>query len=222
MSAIDLAHYIRERLNTLGMTTTAAADYSGISRQTWHKLLRADIHEAKLSTVTQVAQTLDIHPLSLLRIYFHGKNLPTITVQSPSTEPVACRLISDVTYPDNAQVKAGEEFEKVWEIVNLGKEPWIDWRLQCVEGSPLGGMEHTRVTSPYKTNGNRIQHLQAIDSSITIPETQPGEHIQVRVKLRAPTQTGTAVSHWRGLNAAGEAVFPPLTSLYCMVDVVAG
>ena len=37
MSAIDLAHYIRERLNTLGMTTTAAADYSMI-KANWLEL----------------------------------------------------------------------------------------------------------------------------------------------------------------------------------------
>lgn len=221
MSAIDLAHYIRERLNTLGMTTTAAADYSGISRQTWHKLLRADIHEAKLSTVTQVAQTLDIHPLSLLRIYFHGKNLPSIAVQTTAPEPMACRLISDVTYPDYSTVKVDEEFEKVWEIVNLGQEPWIDWRLQCIEGTPLSNIEPTRLPSPYKSNPNRVQYLRALEPSIVIPVTQPGEHVRLKVKLRAPSQTGTAVSHWLSYNAAGEPAFSPLTSLYCMVNVVA-
>ena len=50
MSALDLAHHLRAQLEALGMTITEASARSGISRQTWHRLLQADIDEAKLST----------------------------------------------------------------------------------------------------------------------------------------------------------------------------
>ena len=73
MSALDLAHHLREQLETLGMTITEASARSGISRQTWHRLLQADIDEAKLSTLIKVANVLETHVLTLLTVYFQRK-----------------------------------------------------------------------------------------------------------------------------------------------------
>ncbi len=70
MSAIDLANYIHERMQTLNLTTISAAERSGISRQTWHKLKHADIKEAKISTLVKVASTLQTTPPQLINIYF--------------------------------------------------------------------------------------------------------------------------------------------------------
>ncbi|TXH68233.1 MAG: XRE family transcriptional regulator [Thiothrix sp.] len=72
MSGIDLAEYIQERMDTLGLSVTAAAERSGVSRQTWHKLMRADIQEAKLSTLMRVARTLETPAPTLLNLYFHS------------------------------------------------------------------------------------------------------------------------------------------------------
>lgn len=73
MSALDLAHHLREQLGTLGMTITEASVRSGISRQTWHRLLQADIDEAKLSTLVKVANVLETHVITLLTVYFQRK-----------------------------------------------------------------------------------------------------------------------------------------------------
>lgn len=70
MSALDLAHYLRNQLDTLGITVTEASARSGISRQTWHKLLQADIDEAKLSTLINVANVLETPVITLLTVYF--------------------------------------------------------------------------------------------------------------------------------------------------------
>lgn len=72
MSGIDLAAYIQERMDALGLSVTAAAERSGVSRQTWHKLMRADIQEAKLSTLMRVARTLETPTPSLLDFYFYS------------------------------------------------------------------------------------------------------------------------------------------------------
>jgi transcriptional regulator with XRE-family HTH domain len=73
MSALDLAHHLRAQLEALGMTITEASARSGISRQTWHRLLQADIDEAKLSTLVKVANVLETHVLTLLTVYFQRK-----------------------------------------------------------------------------------------------------------------------------------------------------
>lgn len=70
MSAIDLANYVHARMDKLGLTVTSAAQRSGISRQTWHKLMRADIKEAKLSTLIAVASILKTGVPDLVDIYF--------------------------------------------------------------------------------------------------------------------------------------------------------
>lgn len=72
MLGIDLAEYIQERMDTLGLSVTAAAGRSGVSRQTWHKLMRADIQEAKLSTLMRVARTLETPEPYLLNLYFYS------------------------------------------------------------------------------------------------------------------------------------------------------
>jgi transcriptional regulator with XRE-family HTH domain len=68
MSTTDLGTYIQDRLDTLGLSTSAAAERSGVSRQTWHKLKQAEIQETKISTLIQVAGTLQTSPAHLLDI----------------------------------------------------------------------------------------------------------------------------------------------------------
>lgn len=204
MSSADLAGYIRKRLKTLGLTTVAAAEHSGISRQTWHKLLRAEVDEARLSTLVKVAGTLDTHPLNMLRVYFHGKDFTHGSNFSSTARKLASGFITDVTYPDNTEVRAGQEFEKIWEVVNLGTETWRNWFLQCVdENEPPAGQ----------------QFLSPVHQRVPIIETLPGEHTRIRARMRAPATAGTAVSRWQIVNDKGEAMFPELSSLYCMVNV---
>lgn len=204
MSSADLAGYIRKRLKTLGLTTVAAAEHSGISRQTWHKLLRAEVDEARLSTLVKVAGTLDTHPLNMLRVYFHGKDFTHGSSFASTARKFASGFITDVTYPDNTEVRAGQEFEKIWEVVNLGTETWRNWFLQCVdEGEPPVGQ----------------QFLSPVHQRVQIFETLPGEHTRIRARMRAPLTSGTAISRWQIVNEKGEAVFPELSSLYCIVNV---
>jgi hypothetical protein len=200
MSALDLAEYLRLRLRALRLTTTEAAKRSGISRQTWHKLLRAEIGEARLSTLIQVADTLETHPLSMLRIFFNGRELSQAIHRGGDTRFVS-GFVADVTYPDSSTVKVGQTFEKIWEIANLGTEAWIGWRLQCTDEATATG-------------------LQPLSNSIPIPDTQPGEQVRLGVQLRAPNTPGMAISRWTCVNAAGDSVFSRQAGLYCMVNVL--
>lgn len=218
MSALDLANYMKERLQTLGITTVSAAQQSNISRQTWHKLLRADIDEARLSTLIKVAATLETHPLSLMRIYFYGTALPqSKTTKLGETCKLASRFIADITYPDNSLVQVGQTFEKIWEVINVGTAPWDGWRLQCIDEylsvQSINGLEHY--------NGNGTQYgLLPLQDSIPIPTTQPGDKVRLAVQFRAPDYACTTISHWKSINANGEIVFPNFTGLYCLVKVV--
>lgn len=82
MSTLDLANYLQRRMKTLGLTVKEAATCSGVSRQTWHKLLGSDIKEAKLSTLMAVASTLQTTVPDLLDIYFQSSEQVCGTVWS--------------------------------------------------------------------------------------------------------------------------------------------
>ncbi|HRJ51757.1 MAG TPA: NBR1-Ig-like domain-containing protein [Candidatus Thiothrix moscowensis] len=202
MSAADLAGYIRKRLKSIGLTTVAAAERSGISRQTWHKLLRAEVDEARLSTLVKVANTLETPPLNMFRVYFHGKEFARSIPLLENQKTFAHGSAASVTFPDNAPVQAGREFEKIWEIVNLSNESWKNWSLQCEDQA-----------------GSDAPQLMPLYFKASLPETLPGEHIRIRVKFRAPETTGTVVSHWQIVSDKGEAMFTQQNGLTCTVNV---
>lgn len=72
MSSMDLANYVQRRMQVMDLSLKEAAERSGISRQTWHKLMRAEIQEAKVSTLIKVAATLRISVPDLLEVYFQS------------------------------------------------------------------------------------------------------------------------------------------------------
>lgn len=72
MSSVDLANYVQRRMQVLDLSLKAAAQRSGLSRQTWHKLMQAEIQEAKVSTLVKVAATLRTSVPNLLDVYFQS------------------------------------------------------------------------------------------------------------------------------------------------------
>lgn len=70
MSSKDLADYLGQRVARLGLSKSEVARRADISRQTWYRLLSADITDAKLSTMIRLAEALETTPMHLLRLYF--------------------------------------------------------------------------------------------------------------------------------------------------------
>ena len=83
MSAFDVANYLKQRIKVLNLTTATAARLSGLSRQTWHKLLNAEVEEARLSTLVRVAETLHTLPAFLIALYFNGSTMQRKLNQPP-------------------------------------------------------------------------------------------------------------------------------------------
>lgn len=70
MSAQKLSFFLRKQMHLQGLSNSQVALKAGISRQTWYGLLNADIKQAKISTLLQVAVVLKVPPLELFKIYF--------------------------------------------------------------------------------------------------------------------------------------------------------
>lgn len=69
MSAIHLACFLRERMGILNISASHVCRDSGISRQTFQKLLNAEIKDAKLSTMVCIADTLKVDVIDVISIY---------------------------------------------------------------------------------------------------------------------------------------------------------
>ncbi|MGB3917399.1 helix-turn-helix transcriptional regulator [Thiothrix litoralis] len=70
MSSKDFADYLGQRVARLGLSKSEVARRADISRQTWYRLLSAEVTDAKLSTMARLAEALETTPLHLLSIYF--------------------------------------------------------------------------------------------------------------------------------------------------------
>lgn len=209
MSALDVAEYLRIRMKLMNMATTEASRRSDISRQTWHKLLRGEISDARLSTLVQVAETLEVPPMSLLRVYFDD-SIPRPGRRKRHNNPLVAE-----TCPDYTAVPANQAFTKTWEILNLSDTAWEGWQLHCMD-KPMRELYQTS----YRNRDVRYT-LQPEADAIPIPTTPPGATAQVAVTFRAPKTTGLHASCWDLRDATGTAAYSKLTGLFCIVRVVA-
>jgi hypothetical protein len=104
----------------------------------------------------------------------------------PATATPVCEnnlvFLRDITVPDGTHFLAGQEFEKTWEVRNDGTCPWIRGNsLRLVDGIAMG----------------------AIDRQ-ALPETQPGDVVNITILFQAPPQPGTYRSAWKAHDVGGE------------------
>ncbi|MGH2622005.1 MAG: NBR1-Ig-like domain-containing protein [Anaerolineales bacterium] len=111
-------------------------------------------------------------------------------VPSPTTSPTpSCtnqvRFIRDVSIPDNANIPAGNSFEKIWRLQNSGTCAWTsDYDLVFQTGNIMSG-----------------------PPSSPLPGTvAPGTEVDIRVSLKAPSGDGSHRGNWM-LRSGGGVLF---------------
>jgi transcriptional regulator with XRE-family HTH domain len=210
----DLETFILQRRAKLNISVVELARKAGVTRTTYYKLMKGETEQAKLGTILQLANALEVHPLALLRRMLKDYGALSHT---PGTTLYPCDVtgfVQDVTFPDNSLVLVGQVFEKIWEIQNLGKVPWIGRRLVCVDEAV-----NLRIQSgiaPYQPC-----LLIPAECSVTIPDTLPEKCVTLSVTFTAPEYPGTFLSYWKMVDADGRFCFPECQGLCCQVKVVA-
>lgn len=115
---------------------------------------------------------------------------PTVGLPTNTTAPVvqattsdAASFVSDVNYPDNTVVTAGETIEKKWMIKNTGPTTWTtNYSIVAIDLGNFTGPE-----------------------SVAMPvEVKSGETVEITVRLTAPTTNGTHKAYYRLRNANGQ------------------
>jgi Ig-like domain from next to BRCA1 gene len=98
-------------------------------------------------------------------------------------------FIRDVTIPDGMLMRPGEEFTKIWEIRNAGDIVWKNRYLMRI-GACFGP---ALISSPRR---------------VKIPTTEPGQHTQISVNLKAPDVVTTTTALWKMTDRNGTLCFP--------------
>lgn len=97
-------------------------------------------------------------------------------------------LVDDVTVPEGAEIEPGVEFVKVWRYRNAGTCVWTDQYSLAFGGG---------VT------------LEVLDTA-PVQVTEPGEDVDLTVRLRAPEEPGAYGAQWQLIGPNGlELVGPP-------------
>ena len=115
---------------------------------------------------------------------------PTNPPPAPPLHPGdAARFIADVTLPDCTRVPTAKTVTKVWRLKNAGKVPWEGYSLR-------------RLDMP-----QRADQCQTI-SDIPIPDTEPGEMVDIRAHVTTPRKPGLCYVRFKVVDSAGRVVFP--------------
>lgn len=116
------------------------------------------------------------------------KPFPTLPGFGPSRTPLpvtrcdAASFVKDVTIPDGATLDPGNEFTKTWRIQNSGTCTWTPgYALVFV-------------------NGDRMSAPASLGLSSTV---NPGQSIDLSVRMDAPESNGQYQGFWKLRNAAG-------------------
>ena len=149
------------------------------------------------SLYTAAAQTLEamstqgagtITPVSTGTLFVStSSSTPFSTFTTvPPVQPVsrcdAAAFVSDVTYPDGANVSLGSTFTKTWRIQNVGTCTWTTaYALVFVSGERFGA-----------------------PAAVSLPgNVAPGQSIDLSLNLTAPNNNGRFRGDWKLRNASG-------------------
>jgi len=91
----------------------------------------------------------------------------------------------DITYPDGTLVPPNSSFTKIWRIRNTGTVVWANRFLARV-------------------NEESCQAPKAV----AIPQTKPGEAVDIAVSVRTPSQPGRCKIYWKMADEQGRTLFP--------------
>ena len=96
-------------------------------------------------------------------------------------ECLDARYAADVTIPDDTQLDNEEEFEKTWRVRNAGTCAWP-------EDTVLAFSSGTQMDAP---------------ESVEVGGVEPGESVDVSVKMKTPAEPGRYTGVWRMKTADG-------------------
>ena len=121
--------------------------------------------------------------------------------RQPAAGPVVAarddsQFEGDITYPDGALVPVDSAFTKVWRIRNTGTVHWANRFLARVNQQPCEAPQ-----------------------SVAIPQTRPGEAVDIAVTVRTPSRPSRCKIFWKMADEQGRMLFPLKNPVFLDVRV---
>jgi transcriptional regulator with XRE-family HTH domain len=183
------------------MTLQVLADRSGVSHSYLYKIKNGYAYPS-IEVLRDLARTLGVHNADLLGRMYSDYVRPLPAVGRPEKyKSFDSAFVRDVTYPDNSVVAWNQWFEKIWEIQNVGKHPWVGFYLVNIDDPGMPGF------------------MWPVPPVIDIRRVEPGDTVPIGVRLRAPGYAGSFISRWKMIDADGEMVFPDKDGIWCQIVV---
>lgn len=204
-----LDKFIRLRCRTLGLSLSALCREAGISRQTLYDLVLGGKLPA-LTTVVAVASALGVHPMRLLQLIFDA--MPVVRERRDAAAGDRSAFVRDVNFPDGELVLPGQRFVKTWELQNVGVVPWVGRRLVCQDDT-------LTVLSALGERVELAPNLLPEANEVPVPDTAPGQLVQLSMRFTAPSAPATVVSYWKLVGADGRFSFPEARGVWVKVRV---
>ncbi len=198
MQKEEFAKYIRTRAKELGLSITALAQQTHISRQSLYDLFSGATEQAKLSTVVNLANALQVHPIYLLRQVLDQVESPRTNAIQSKDSVAEMTFIRDVTMPDNSSVATGAVFTKTWEIKNTGTTAWTNRKLVCMD-QPMDPSYFPPKSKILST----CRGLKPTLREVPIKNTKVGNSVSVSVEFTAPAYPCSVLSSWNITDADG-------------------
>lgn len=124
----------------------------------------------------------------------------SIVIDKVVTNPDDSTLfIKDVTIPDGTAIPVDTTFVKTWRVKNTGKIVWKNRYLK-------------RVTP-------QSEHICSSPAMVPIPETLPGETVDISVIFITPHLPGSCRTDWKSADQNGNFHFPDMHGLFSIVTV---
>lgn len=207
----SLKNYVQRQANTLGLSLSEVCRRANISRQTLYSLDEVPQKLPALQTVVGLASVLGVHPLRLLQLAFD--ELPVIPLIKQRRMRGDQSAFIHETIPDGTMVLYQQRFTKTWKIQNVGKVPWENRYLQCMD---------EEIVVYTRTGGEVLKIAESLIPTvkrIPVPYTAPGATVQLSVEFTAPTMPGTCISYWKSVFEDGTLCFPKGQGLSVKVRV---
>ena len=150
-----------------------------------------------------------VFPLAILSVFLVG--FTTLMTKKPQTRPEGpikqgitnpddrTQFIKDVTIPDGTSIPVNTEFVKTWRVKNTGTIIWKNrYLMRVTPASPL------LCSSPHM---------------VPIPETAPGETVDISVTFMTPHLPGSCRTDWKTADEHGNLYYPEMHGLFSIVTV---
>lgn len=207
-----LEAFVRRRCDELEMSLAELCRSAGVSRQTLYDCWAVDRYPST-QTLVALSWRLRVHPLRLLELVFWQTPLPPDSTGYRPGDRSA--FVSDPTHPDGEWVMAGERFTKVWRLQNAGRVPWEGRSLSCQDEDVV--VYSRREAEPLKL----APPLTPEATCVPVPDTPPGETVDIAATFLAPDAPGTVLSYWKMTDADGRICFPEARGVWVRVTVIA-